>query len=234
MRRPCPGAAGWVGVVSETGRHARGAGYVRHPGRPSNSRCVPESRPRSDRESAVPGQQRPGRHREDAGPAPSRDESRERGEPGPVGWLVPHPASIPAQDRVLVPEHEQLSVLRLVPAEHQGSRAKSPAHEQTGDLEQHRPRCGALHPALAGSRSRPRTGQSRSPGRIAQQATTGSLRPIFVTARPPRASPWPGRGPSMGGHACSSGHRTAGPAWAHDRMRAEAGISTTRAAAMSR
>jgi hypothetical protein len=44
---------------------------------------------------------------------------------------------VPAQHRVLVPEHQQLGVLRLVPAEHQDSRAKSPAHEQAGDLEQH-------------------------------------------------------------------------------------------------
>ena len=88
-------------------------------------------------EPAVPGQQCRGRHRKDPGPAPPRDEPRARGEPGPVGWLVPDPARVPAQHRVLVPEHQQLGVLRLVPAEHQDSQAKSPAHEQAGDLEQH-------------------------------------------------------------------------------------------------
>src|ERR1017187_8593778 len=88
-------------------------------------------------EPAVPAQQCRGRHRKDPGPAPPRDEPRERGEPGPVGWLVPHPPRVPAQHRILVPENQQPGVLRLVPAEHQDSQAKSPAHEQVGDLEQH-------------------------------------------------------------------------------------------------
>src|ERR1017187_7463663 len=48
-------------------------------------------------EPAVPGQQCRGRHRKDPGPAPPRDEPCERGEPGPVGWLVPDPARVPAQ-----------------------------------------------------------------------------------------------------------------------------------------
>jgi hypothetical protein len=66
-----------------------------------------------------------------------RDEPRQGGEPGLVGWLVPHPPGVPAQHRVLVPEYQQFGVLRLVPAEHQDSQAKCPAHEQAGDLEQH-------------------------------------------------------------------------------------------------
>ena len=68
---------------------------------------------------AVPGQQRRGGHREDPGPLPPRDERGQRGEPGPVGRLVTYPAGVPAQHRVLVPEHQQLGVLRLGPAEHQ-------------------------------------------------------------------------------------------------------------------
>ena len=75
-------------------------------------------------ELAVPGQQRRGRDGEDLCPAPARDQSRQSGEPGPVGWLVPHPAGLAAQHRVLVPEHQQLGVLRLVPAEHQDSQAE--------------------------------------------------------------------------------------------------------------
>jgi hypothetical protein len=35
---------------------------------------------------------------------------------GPVSWLVPHPAGMPAQHRVLVPEYQQLCILFLVPA----------------------------------------------------------------------------------------------------------------------
>jgi hypothetical protein len=51
---------------------------------------------------------------EHLGPAPARDELRQRGESCPVGWLVPHPAGMPAQHHVLMPEHQQLSILRPV------------------------------------------------------------------------------------------------------------------------
>jgi hypothetical protein len=43
-----------------------------------------------------------------------RGKSRASGEPHPVGRLVPHPAGIAAQHRVLVPQDEQLSILRQV------------------------------------------------------------------------------------------------------------------------
>ena len=89
------------------------------------------------RQPAVPGQQRRRRHGEDLGPAPARYKPRQRGEPGPVGRLVPHPAGVPPQDRVLVPEHQQLSLLRQVAAEHQDGQAEHPAREQVDDLEQH-------------------------------------------------------------------------------------------------
>jgi hypothetical protein len=88
-------------------------------------------------QSAVPGQQRRWRHGEDLGPAPARYKPRQRGEPGPVGRLVPHPADVPPQYRVLMPEHEQLSILRQVAAERQDGQAEHPAREQVDDLEQH-------------------------------------------------------------------------------------------------
>ena len=62
---------------------------------------------------------------------------RQRGEPGPVSRLIPHPAGVPPQYRVLMPEHQQLSILRQVTAEHQDGQAEYPAREQVGDLEQH-------------------------------------------------------------------------------------------------
>jgi hypothetical protein len=73
----------------------------------------------SPRQFAVPGQQRRGRNREDFGPAPTGDEPRQRGEPHPVCWLVPDPAGAAAQDRVLVPEHQQFSILRKIFTEYQ-------------------------------------------------------------------------------------------------------------------
>ena len=54
----------------------------------------------------------------------ARDEPGERGEPGPVTGFVPHPAGVPAQHRVLVPEHQQLGVLLPVTADHQDSQAE--------------------------------------------------------------------------------------------------------------
>jgi hypothetical protein len=85
----------------------------------------------------MPGQQRGWRHGEDFGPAPARYKPRQRGEPGPVGWLIPHPDDVPAQYRVLVPEYQQLSILRQVAAEHQDRQAEYPARKQVDDLEQH-------------------------------------------------------------------------------------------------
>jgi hypothetical protein len=86
---------------------------------------------------AMPGQQRRGRDGEDFGPAPAREQSYQRGEPHPVCWLVPGPVGVPTQDRVSVPQHQQFSVLRHVPAGQQHSQAKHPANQQVDDLEQH-------------------------------------------------------------------------------------------------
>jgi hypothetical protein len=55
----------------------------------------------------------------------------------PVGRLVPRPAGVPPQHRVLMPEHQQLSILRQVTAEHQAVQAEYLAREQVDDLEQH-------------------------------------------------------------------------------------------------
>ena len=86
---------------------------------------------------AVPGQQRRWRHGEDFGPAPARYEPRQRGEPGPVGGLVPDPAGVPPQDRVLMPEHQQFSILRQVAAKDQDGQAEYPVRKQVDDLEKH-------------------------------------------------------------------------------------------------
>ena len=96
---------------------------------------------------AVPGQERRGRHGEDPGPAPARQEPCQRGEPHPVGRLVPYPADVPAQHRVLVPEHQQLSILRPVAAEHQDGQAEYPARQQVDDLEQHPASQPSLRPS---------------------------------------------------------------------------------------
>jgi hypothetical protein len=75
-------------------------------------------------QSAVPGQQRRGCHREDPGPPPPRDELGQRSEPGTIGWLVPDLARVPAKHHVLMPEHQQLSVFRLIPTQHQRNQSE--------------------------------------------------------------------------------------------------------------
>ena len=72
---------------------------------------------------------------------------RHRGEPHPVARPVPYPAGVPAQQRVLVPEHEQLGIFRPVAAECQDGLAEYPAREQVDDLEQHPASQPSLRPS---------------------------------------------------------------------------------------
>jgi hypothetical protein len=65
--------------------------------------------------------------------------TRQRDEPGPVSRLIPYPAGLPPQDRVLVPEYQQFSILRQVTAAHQDGQAEHPACKQVHDLEQYPP-----------------------------------------------------------------------------------------------
>jgi hypothetical protein len=140
-------------------------------------------------QSAVPGQQRRWRHGEDLRPAPSGEEPRQRREPYPVGQVVPDPADVAAEHCVLVPEHQQLSSLCPVVAEHQRSRTEDPARQQVDDLEQ--------HPASQPSR---RPGCWRS-GRSAPQSSIRSAHDR-VSAVQPSAS-WRGDCPAGSGSSVS-------------------------------
>ena len=76
----------------------------------------------------MPGEERRRCHREDFGPAVTRYEPGQPGEPDPVGRLVAYPAGVAAQHRVLVPEYQQFGILRQVRAEHQDDQAEDPAN----------------------------------------------------------------------------------------------------------
>ena len=117
---------------------------------------------------AVPSQERRGRHGEHCNPAPARHAPCQRGEPHPVGRLVPHPASAPAQHRVLTPEHQQLSILRLVATAQQDDQAEHPTRQHVGDLEQHPASQAPPHPA--------RRRQRRSTTPIEYSSGTGRIR----------------------------------------------------------
>jgi hypothetical protein len=88
---------------------------------------------------AVPGQERRGRDREYLGPTPACHDPCQRREPSPVRRLVPHPADLPAQHRVLMPEHQHFGHCRPVAAEQHDDQAKCPAGQHVDDLEQHPP-----------------------------------------------------------------------------------------------
>jgi putative transposase len=62
------------------------------------------------------------------------DEPGQRSEPGPVGRLVPLPPGEPAQHRVLVPEHQQFGVFRLIAeTAHRHDVAAVPAYASRDD-----------------------------------------------------------------------------------------------------
>ena len=88
-------------------------------------------------EPAVPDQERCRADGEDFGPMPARHEPCQRGEPHPAGRHVSHSASLSAQHRVLVPEHQQLSILRPVATAQQDDQAEYPARQHVDDLQQH-------------------------------------------------------------------------------------------------
>ena len=168
------------------------------------------------RQPAVPGQQRRWRHGEDFGPAPARYKPRQGGEPGPVGRLVPHPAGVPPQYRVLVPEHQQLSILRQVAAEDQDGQAEYPAREQVDDLEQH----PASQPSPRQACWRKRRSATQSSIRAVQATTTARTRPASQDSRRTRP-PMTARGrPPIRLGRCSGTRSSAKPLFfycTHDR-----------------
>ena len=93
--------------------------------------------------------------------------------------FVPYPPGVPAQHRVLVPEHQQLSILGQVPAEHQDKETEYPANQQVDDLEHTRP-----------------ANQHRPPGRRRQRSSArqSSIRaaqvPRSIVARRMDVVPW--------------------------------------------
>ena len=110
----------------------------------------------------------------------------QRATPGPA--LVTHPAGVSAQHRVLVPEHQQLSTLRPVAAEHRDGQAECPARQQVYDLEHH----PASQPSLRSSSWPQRRSTTQSSIRAAQDRAG------------PRTVPWPAR---QRGRADRAAHR---------------------------
>jgi len=85
----------------------------------------------------VPGEQRRRGHGERLSPATPGNQSRQRREPQPIARLVADPADLTAQDRVLVPQHQQLGILgRLPPAPHHQA-VEQATRKEVDDREDH-------------------------------------------------------------------------------------------------
>ena len=120
------------------------------------ARVVPLARD----QPTVPGEQRRRGHRKHLTPPAARDQSRQRRQPQPVGWLVADPADLAAQDRILVPQHQELGVLgRPVPRQRRQT-AEQAAYEQVHSRNDH----SAMIPAgtSAEARSSNRAPQART------------------------------------------------------------------------
>jgi hypothetical protein len=133
------------------------------------------------------------RLRSPAGPAchpdPPRDELRERREPRPVTGVAPYPADVPAQHRVLVPEHQQLSALRPVAADHQDSQADQRMSRQT--ILSSTRSANHHHASLADETSRSRRDRVFGGRRMAKPVSSPSSPSGSTSNSPPASTPSP-------------------------------------------
>jgi len=84
----------------------------------------------------VPGEQGAGRH-DPVQPQAFWQQSRQGGEHGAVGPVRLRAGDLTSQDSDLMPEHQDLDVLRGVAAGEQRQPAEQPDHEQIGEAEEH-------------------------------------------------------------------------------------------------
>ena len=150
---------------------------------------------------SVPGEQRRRGYREHLAPSAPGDQPGQGREPQPVARLVADPPDLAAQDRVLMPEHEEFGILgHLAPGQHHQA-AQQTAREQVGDGEDH----SAMIPASEHCSGRARSSnrahtqarrRQRLPGRV---PGTGTMSPAatllsFVAPKPlRRIARWPPR-----------------------------------------
>ena len=108
-------------------------GCRRRPSGTPAARAVPLARD----QPPVPGEQRRWGHHEHLTPSAAGNQSRQCQEPQPVARLVTNPADLTAQDRVLVPEHQELGILgHLVPGQHHQT-AEQTTYEQVDNRNDH-------------------------------------------------------------------------------------------------
>ena len=84
----------------------------------------------------MPGEQGAGRH-DPVQPKALGQQSRQGGDHGPVSPVRVRAGDLTAQDRNLVPEHQDLHVLRDAAAREQCQPAERPDHEQIDEAKEH-------------------------------------------------------------------------------------------------
>ncbi len=142
-------------------------------GRASGASACGVIPPGSD-EPAVPGEQGAWGDREDLAPASPGCQPGEGSAPEPVGRLVADRAgNLPAQDGVLVPQHEQLGVLRGVTAQRHRRDGQQPPGRPVRQRHDHAdmipgsncitPTCADDFSSGTGSGDCPRRGRASSP-----------------------------------------------------------------------
>ena len=131
-------------------------------GRPSGPPAV-RVIPLAGDQAPMPGQQRRGGHREHLAPPVPGDQPRQCGEPQPVARLVADPADLAAEDRVLVPEHQEFGIPgQLTPGQHHQA-AEQAAREEVAHRDD--------HPAMMPAGRAPRSRRSAQHNRVIEPHT---------------------------------------------------------------
>jgi hypothetical protein len=137
-------------------------------------------RPAPPDQLAVPAQQRRRTHRQ-ARPRTSRQCARERSQDRPVDGPKLHSARLPAQDRQLMPEHQDLELLRALRSAQQHHQLK--AGDRAPDRRTTKPRNDLRFKEAAGYRDQP----------------SAALKPRTEFLNPTRSGGGAGRSPSRSG-----------------------------------
>ena len=81
----------------------------------------------------MPGEQRRRGHGEHRAPPAPGDQPGQRRQPQPVGLLIPDPAGLSAQYRVLMPEYQESGILGLLtPSRHHHKAEQAPREQVDG------------------------------------------------------------------------------------------------------
>lgn len=120
-------------------------------------------------------------------PASARDQARQRGQPDPVGWLVPDPRGLTAQHCILMPERQHLRVLGHASAQHDGGRHDQ-VPGQRGDDRQHQ---RSIVPDAVRALTEKLAGHAQNRDSERDRTRYASSREVLLPSQPTRPSASP-------------------------------------------